>query len=105
MRWCHWSVLRWSNCGDRVRIDDILYSTDTQCLEGATLGWLHLYDVGKQALDNGVIQAYDMSTECIITKLRWALKHADSYANIREIMHTDYYWRAQQRGKVILKGI
>jgi L-asparaginase len=61
---------------------------DTQCLEGATL--MHLYDVGKQALLNGVIQAYDMSTECIITKLMWALKHADSYDNIREIMHTDY---------------
>ena len=62
---------------------------DTQCLEGATL-MHYLYDVGRQALDNGVIQAYDMSTECIITKLMWALKHADSYANIREIMHTDY---------------
>jgi L-asparaginase len=60
----------------------------TQCLEGATL--MHLYDVGKQALNLGVIQAYDMSVECVTTKLMWALKRVASYEQIREIMHTNY---------------
>ena len=61
---------------------------NSQCLEGATL--MHLYDVGKQALDHGVIQAYDMSNECVITKLMWSLRHASSYDEIRELMHTDF---------------
>jgi L-asparaginase len=71
---------------------------DAQCLEVATL--MHLYDVGKQALDKGVIQAYDTSTECIITKLMWALKHADSYENIREIMHTDYFGELNKEARL-----
>ena len=70
----------------------------TQCLEGATL--MHLYDVGKQALDNGVIQGYDMSTECIITKLMWALKHTDKYEEIRSVMHTDYTGEINIEGKL-----
>jgi L-asparaginase len=71
---------------------------NTQCLEGATL--MHMYDVGKQALDHGVIQAYDMSTECIITKLMWALKHADSYEQIRGIMHTNYTGELNKEGRL-----
>lgn len=70
----------------------------TQCLEGATL--MHLYDVGKQALDLGVIQAYDMSTECIITKLMWALKHTDSYDELRSIMHKDFTGEINKEGKL-----
>jgi len=60
---------------------------NTQCLKGVTL--MHLYDVGKQALNNGVIQAY-MSLECICTKLMWAIKQADKYEHIRDVMHTNY---------------
>ena len=71
---------------------------DTQCLEGATL--MHMYDVGKQALDAGVIQAYDMSIECVITKLMWALKHTDSYKNVRTIMHTIYTGEINKEGKI-----
>lgn len=70
----------------------------TQCLEGATL--MHLYDVGKRALDLGVIQAYDMSTECVVTKLMWALKQTDSYEEIRGIMHTNYTGEINKEGKL-----
>lgn len=49
----------------------IIVVVTTQCLEGATL--MHLYDVGRQALKSGAIQAYDMSTECVVTKLMWAI--------------------------------
>jgi len=69
----------------------------TQCLEGATL--MHLYDVGKQALDAGVIQAHDMSLECVTTKLMWALKHAP-YKSIKEIMHTNFVGEINVEGKI-----
>jgi L-asparaginase len=71
---------------------------DTQCLEGATL--MHLYDVGKQALDLGVIQAYDMSIECVITKLMWALKHEKNVVGVREVMHTNYTGEINKEGKI-----
>lgn len=69
----------------------------TQCLEGATL--MHLYDVGKQALKAGVIQAHDMSIECVTTKLMWALKHAP-YESIIDIMHHNYTGEINVEGKI-----
>ena len=70
----------------------------TQCWEGATL--MHLYDVGKQALDLGVIQAYDMSTECMTTKLMWVINHAETYEEVREMMHTNYTGELNKEGKL-----
>ena len=70
----------------------------TQCMEGATS--MHLYDVGKQALDLGVIQSYDMSIEGVTTKLMWAIRHADSYEQIKEIMHTNYTGEINKEGKI-----
>lgn len=69
----------------------------TQCLEGATS--MHLYDVGKQALDLGAIQTYDMCLECITTKLMWALKHFP-YKKIKEVMHTNYVGEINKEGKI-----
>ena len=71
---------------------------NTQCNEGATL--MHLYDVGRQALDAGAIQAFDMSTECLITKLMWVLKHASSFENVRELMHTNYTGELNKEGRL-----
>jgi L-asparaginase len=71
---------------------------NTQCLEGATL--MHLYDVGRKALNLGVIQAYDMSMECCATKLMWAIHHADSYEHVRTIMHTNYVGEVNKEGKL-----
>lgn len=59
----------------------------TQCLEGETA--MHLYDVGKKALDLGCIETYDMSLEAITTKLMWALKHFP-YEKIGSVMHKNY---------------
>ena len=81
-----------------AKLREIPIVVTTQCLEGATL--MHLYDVGKQALDMGVIQAYDMSTECVVTKLMWALKHTDDYEELRNIMHTDYTGEINKEGKL-----
>lgn len=60
----------------------------SQCLEGATR--MGRYEVGKQALDLGAIEAYDMSMECIVTKLMWALARTRRPEDIREIMHRDH---------------
>ena len=70
----------------------------TQCREGATM--MHLYDVGKQALKLGAIQAYDMSLESIVTKLMWALKHVETYEGIKEIMHTNFTGEINKEGKI-----
>lgn len=70
---------------------------NTQCLEGATL--MHLYDVGKKALEMGVIQAHDMSLECVTTKLMWALKRGP-YETIKEIMHHNYVGEINVEGKI-----
>lgn len=78
--------------------NEIPVVVNTQCLEGATL--MHLYDVGKQALNNGAIQAFDMSTECVTTKLMWAIKQAGTYEQIREMMHTNYTGELNKEGKL-----
>ncbi len=69
----------------------------TQCLEGSTL--MHMDDVGTKALKAGVIQAHDMSIECTITKLMWALKHAP-YTSIIDIMHHNYTGEINVEGKI-----
>lgn len=70
---------------------------NTQCMEGATL--MHLYDVGKQALKSGVIQAHDMSIEATITKFMWALKRAP-YETVKDIMYTNYTGEINVEGKI-----
>jgi len=70
---------------------------DSQCLEGSTS--MQMYDVGKQALEAGVIQAYDMTIESVTTKLMWALKHFP-YEEIRDIMHKNYTGEINKEGKI-----
>ena len=60
----------------------------SQCLEGATR--MGRYEVGKKALDLGAIEAYDMSTECVVTKLMWAIARTRKPDEVRKIMHTDF---------------
>jgi L-asparaginase len=81
----------------RARDKRVPVVVDTQCREGATS--MHLYDVGAQALDLGVIQAYDMSIETVITKLMWALAHVP-YEEIAEVMHTDFVGEINKEGKI-----
>lgn len=52
----------------------------SQCpYEGSNLS---LYETGKIALDAGVFQAYDMSTEAVVTKVMWILgKHWEQQKN------------------------
>lgn len=51
---------------------------------------LSIYETGQMALKNGVIQAYDMTTEAVVTKLMWALGRTDNVKKVREIFSTNY---------------
>jgi L-asparaginase len=82
----------------RANALDIPVVVNTQCMEGATM--MHLYDVGKKALDLGAIQAYDMGVETCATKLMWALKRASGVDAIRTIMHTNYCNEINVEGKL-----
>ena len=49
----------------------MLVAVKSQCpYEGSDLT---LYETGRMALEAGVFQAYDMSTEALVTKLMWLL--------------------------------
>ena len=49
-----------------------------------------VYETGRLALELGIMQAYDMTSECAVTKLMWALGHTTDLVRVREMMYTDY---------------
>lgn len=51
---------------------------------------LSIYQVGQLALKQGVIAAYDMTTEAAVTKLMWALGQTEDGDKVREIFATNY---------------
>lgn len=44
----------------------------------------HIYEVGKKALDLGVIEAFDMTSEACVTKLMWVLGQTNSLKEIKK---------------------
>ncbi len=57
----------------------------TQALYGGGVD-LTRYEVGRRALEAGVIPAGDMTKEATLTKLMWALGHTRDLEEIRKIM-------------------
>lgn len=58
----------------------------SQCLHGNTA--MESYEVGRQALDLGVIEGGDQSLEALSVKLMWALQHG-TYEEIPGIIHAN----------------
>ncbi len=71
----------------------------TQCMEGVTA--MHLYEVGRRALEKGAIEAFDMSLEAAVIKLMWVLRHSSGYEEIPRLMHTNL---AGEIGRAPLPG-
>lgn len=49
-----------------------------------------IYQAGQKALDSGVLQAFDMTTEAAVTKLMWALGQTNRPEEIKKIFSTNY---------------
>lgn len=49
-----------------------------------------IYETGKLALEKGVLQGYDMTTEATVTKLMWALGKTNDVEEIKKIFQTSF---------------
>lgn len=59
----------------------------SQCLHGKTL--MHLYEVGRKALELGAIEGHEQSLEILCAKLMWGLRHCPD--RIEELINSEIY--------------
>ncbi len=84
---------------DYAREKQIPVVVTTQCPGGATL--LGVDAIGIEAVRRGAIQAFDMSMECMSTKLMWLLGQQTPYEQIKEKMHTNMMGEVDTRKAMI----
>ena len=87
-----------------VKVRTFCEQLDTDTLywkTSSTVCFFQLFQFSKKkGLANGAIQAYDMSKECIITKLMWALYRSKSLSEVQQILHTNYTGEINVEGKL-----
>ncbi|MEA4937959.1 MAG: asparaginase [Christensenella sp.] len=49
-----------------------------------------VYETGRLAVESGILQGFDMTSECAVTKLMWVLALANNLSEVRRSMYTDY---------------
>ena len=59
-----------------------------------------VYETGRLALELGIMQAYDMTSECAVTKLMWVLAHTTTPEEVRRMMYTSFCGEISLPGNV-----
>ena len=67
---------------EKVVNDGMTVVVGTQCrYEGSKMD---VYETGRRALESGVLQAHDMTSQAALTKLMWILGKTDNPAEIKD---------------------
>jgi len=49
-----------------------------------------VYETGRLAVELGILQGFDMTSECAVTKLMWVLGHTHMLPQVRAMIYTNY---------------
>lgn len=73
---------------EKLVAEDMVVVCKTQCFYGKTD--MSIYEVGRLAMDAGVISMSNITTEALVTKLMWLLSLDLTTEEIREALATNY---------------